>query len=135
MSTIGYCVSRSENQINNGHSLSIQKEVVNKEIERHGITDAVIYEDQHLSETLDDSEIYQSLKKTIKDGKVQNLFLYSISRLSRNLRETIDFIEMCESNGVRVISVWERYDTNLPSTKFTLYVLGGFAENQNSETI
>ena len=61
------------------------------------------------------------------------MFIYSLSRLNRNIRETLDFIDLCERKGVRVVSVYERYDSNIPSTKMILYVFSGLAEQQSDE--
>lgn len=45
---------------------------------------------------------YQRLRADVEVGKVSAVFAYSVSRIGRNARELLDFLEACKAHGVTV---------------------------------
>lgn len=131
----GYTRVSNESQVL-GQSLNVQKQLIENQfilndIPSHNYT--ILRDGGKSGRRSENREEYQYLKEQIRLGEVEGVFIYSLSRLNRNIRETLDFIDLCEKKDVRVVSVYERYDSNIPASKMILYVFSGLAEQQSDE--
>lgn len=131
----GYTRVSNESQIQ-GQSLDVQKQLIENQLVLNDIPKenyTLLRDGGKSGRRTDNREEYQYLVEEIKKGYVEGVFIYSLSRLNRNVRETLDFIDLCDKKGVRVVSVYERYDSNVPASKMILYVFSGLAEQQSDE--
>lgn len=75
-------------------------------------------------------EHYEAAKR----GEFQHLIFFKLSRLGRNVRESLDLIEAFESLGVTIHSVKENIDCTQGAGRFLRIVLLAAAEMQSEDT-
>lgn len=133
----GYCRVSSSAQVL-GESLDVQRSIIKKQFilldipdeETHILTE----EGKSGYSNIEKRDQYNLMLEEIQSGSVETVIIYSLSRLNRNLKETLDFVEICDKNNTRLISVYERYDSTVPASKMILYVFSGLAEQQSDES-
>ena len=77
----------------------------------------------------------QRLLADVKSGKIKNIVIYKLDRLSRSLRDTLEIIEdILVPNGCRLISLTENLDTSTPVGRLIISILSAFAQLER-ETI
>lgn len=69
----------------------------------------------------------------VRQGDV--LYIESISRLARNVRDLLDIVEKLEAKGVELISQKEAIDTSTPVGKCLLTVMGAMAEMERGSLL
>jgi len=69
----------------------------------------------------------------VRQGDV--LYIESISRIARNVRDLLDIVEQLEHKGVQLISQKEAIDTSTPIGKCLLMVMGAMAEMERSSIL
>ncbi|MFS0783235.1 recombinase family protein [Bacillus sp. 1P06AnD] len=72
----------------------------------------------HLSELLEE----------IKKNNISKVIVTKLDRLSRNLYNLLELIKIFKEHNVSFISISESFDTNTPSGRLTLQVLGAVSE-------
>lgn len=70
----------------------------------------------------------QALIEAVKDDQISKVIVTKLDRFSRKLQDLLILIELFQSHGVSFISISESFDTNTPSGRLTLQVLGAVAE-------
>ncbi|HHW18094.1 MAG TPA: recombinase family protein [Firmicutes bacterium] len=68
------------------------------------------------------------LLSLIKEGKVAVVATMAIDRLSRNLLDMLNFIELCEQHGTAYVCTSLNFDTSTPIGRMVLQILAAFAE-------
>lgn len=63
------------------------------------------------------------------------MFVWKISRLSRNLKDLLILVDQFEQHGVSFSSFSEKFDTSSAVGKLTLQVLGSIAEFERNTII
>lgn len=100
-------------------------------LEQQGIKVDKAFVDK-MSGAIKDRPELNKLKLAVEPGDV--VYCESISRLGRNLKDTIDICEYFIEKGVRLKILKEGIDTETPSYKFLLHIFGAVAELER-ETI
>jgi len=59
--------------------------------------------------------VFNQLKKDIFNGKISNLYVWSLDRLFRNRKKLIEFLEICRIKRVKVYSYNQKWLNNLNS--------------------
>lgn len=70
----------------------------------------------------------KKLLEDVKANKIAKVIVTKLDRLSRKLLNLLELIDLFQQNGVSFISISESFDTNTPSGRLTLQVLGAVAE-------
>ena len=70
----------------------------------------------------------KALIEAVKDNQISKVIVTKLDRFSRKLQDLLIMIELFQSHGVSFISISESFDTNTPSGRLTLQVLGAVAE-------
>lgn len=70
----------------------------------------------------------ERLIQRIKERTVDVICVYCIDRLTRNVRDLADFMDLLNQNKVTLLSVTERIDTASPQGRFFLNMLGSMAQ-------
>jgi DNA invertase Pin-like site-specific DNA recombinase len=78
-----------------------------------------------------DRDGYQNIMEMVKDGKVDNLIVVSISRFGRNLGEIYKSVELMDKMGTKFHSVKENIDDSVYG-RFVLNLLGSLYEMELS---
>lgn len=68
----------------------------------------------------------QKMMDYVREG--DTVIVESISRLARSIRDLLDLVEQFNKKGVQFISKKESIDTNTPTGRFMLTVMGAMAE-------
>jgi len=64
----------------------------------------------------------------LNSGRANALYVTKLDRLARSVTDLLSIVDMASRNGWRLISLDSAIDTESPSGRFMLTVLGGFAE-------
>lgn len=68
------------------------------------------------------------LIQDVKENRLSRVIVTKLDRMSRKLLNLLELIELFQTNGVSFISISESFDTQTPSGRLTLQVLGAVAE-------
>lgn len=90
--------------------------------------DVTVYTDWGISGRKADRPDYVKLKAAIVAGEVASVCAYSLSRLGRNARELLAFIELAQSHDVPVRTSLESIDTSSAMGRAMLTVMAAFAQ-------
>ncbi len=93
--------------------------------EQQGIKANKSYKDK-ITGTKKDRPELNKLKLAVEEGDI--IYVESISRLGRNLKDTIETLEYFISKGVRVVILKEGIDTTTSTYKLLLGIFGAIAE-------
>lgn len=90
--------------------------------------DVTVYTDWGVSGRKIDRPEYVKLKQAIEAGEVASVCAYSLSRLGRNARELLSFIELAQAHDVPVRTSVESIDTSTAMGRAMLTVMAAFAQ-------
>lgn len=68
------------------------------------------------------------LIELVKKGKVARVITMTVDRLSRNLLDMLNFIELCEAHNTAYVCITLNFDTSSPIGRMVLQILAAFAE-------
>ena len=111
---VGYIRSSSISQ-NNEYQL---KDLEKQNIEKYFI-------DKATGRNTDRKEFKQMLN-FIREG--DEVYIYDLSRLSRNLKEMLEIIDDFNNNNIRIISIKENIDSITPTGRLMLSMIGAVNE-------
>ncbi len=119
----------TEDQAKDGFSIPAQKEKLTKysEINDWNIYDYYI-DDGISGKNIKDRSEVNRLIKDIKDGKVDNVLVYKLDRITRSLKDLIYLIELFESYSCTFNSQTEKIDTSNAVGRMFVKIIGIFAE-------
>jgi len=69
----------------------------------------------------------------LRDGDI--LFIESISRLARSVKDLLNIIDILKSKHVALVSLKENFDTATPQGKFMITIFGALAELERETTL
>ena len=95
-----------------------------------------IYVDEGISgkNIIDRPEINR-LIKDIKDGKVNNVLVFKVDRLTRSIKNLMELVETFDEYNCAFNSLTESIDTETPSGRMFLKIIGIFAEFERENLI
>lgn len=70
----------------------------------------------------------QEVLEMVRKREISTIVTYSLSRISRNLRDLAEILHTLQKHGVTLISVKESIDTGTPMGKFIFQLLGCLGE-------
>jgi site-specific DNA recombinase len=70
----------------------------------------------------------QEMISDLKNGLFDTLLVHKLDRLTRNISDLYDLVELFNKHGIKVISHSENIDTSSPMGRMFVYVLGIFAQ-------
>ena len=105
-------------------NLDNQRLVLQELSTRNGQVISHEYSDFGQSGTKRDRENLNKMIEDGKKGKFTTLYVISIYRLSRSVKDLIEVVETLNQHGVQIIFQREQIDTKTPTGSFFLTVLG-----------
>lgn len=75
---------------------------------------------------------FKKMMDYVREGDV--LYVESISRLSRSIRDLLKTVDELESKGVKFVSNKESIDTSTPQGRFVLTIFAALAELERDQT-
>jgi len=119
----------TEEQSRDGFSINAQKEKLTSYAK---INDWEIYDfyiDDGISgKNITDRPNVNRLIEDVKNGKVNNVLIYKLDRLTRSVKDLINLIELFENHNCSFNSVTEKLDTTNAVGRMFIKIIGIFAE-------
>ncbi|MCL2376955.1 MAG: recombinase family protein [Defluviitaleaceae bacterium] len=95
-----------------------------------------IYSDEGISgKNIVDRPAINRLIDDIKGGKVNNILVYKVDRLTRSTKNLIELVELFEDHNCAFNSLTESIDTDTPSGRMFLKIIGIFAEFERENLV
>src|SRR5271154_2428766 len=86
------------------------------------------YDDGGFSGGNTDRPALQRLLDDVRTGKVDNIVVYKVDRLTRSLADFAKLVELFDQHGVSFVSVTQQFNTTTSMGRLTLNVLLSFAQ-------
>lgn len=113
-------------------SLATQKSLILNTAKQYGWPNVTFYDDKRSGRNTKRSG-YQKMVEMITSGKCKVLCCYRLNRLHRNLKNAIQFFEICKKHHVTIISVNDGYfDLSKEFDRFRLNILMSLAEIESN---
>jgi len=128
--------SRKSKFTGKGDSIENQIEMCKEYVSSHSSkkVEYIIYEDEGFSGSTLYRPKFLKLMEDIKLKKINVLACYRLDRISRNVADFSQTLEILIRNNVDFISISERFDTSSPMGKAMIYIASVFAQLER-ETI
>lgn len=91
-----------------------------------------IFSEKLSGKTTDRSELQKMLQYVREDDI---LYVESISRLSRSIRDLLKIVDTLQNKGVKIVSCKESLDTGTPQGRFVLSIFAALAELEREQTL
>lgn len=98
------------------------------------INEIIIYEDEGFSGGTADRPQFQQMLEDAKDKKFDVLICYRLNRVSRNVADFSNLIQMLQDNNIEFVSVREQFDTSTAMGRAMMNISAVFAQLER-ETI
>lgn len=123
----GYIRVSTKEQAEKGISLDGQSEAIRKKADELGMDLIRIYSDRGISgTTMEGRDNLHEVLRVLTKGEC--LIVYSISRLTRKVKDFTTITDELNQRGIRLISISDHIDTDAPYSKFMDMIKSMFAE-------
>lgn len=134
MKIIGYIRASTPGQVQDGETLERQREQILCYCKLKGLPEPEIIADEGVSGFKSARDGFQRLIQLCKSGQAKTVIVYDLSRLSRSVRDTLEFIEdTIHLNGVEFVSLQNDIDTSTPTGKAFLTISAVFNQLYRDE--
>lgn len=128
MKTALYLRVSTEDQAAEGYSIDAQKSKLVQYCQIHDLDIVGIYVDEGISGKSLDRPQVQQLIKDVKEGKIENVLVFKLDRITRSLKDLIELVDLFDKYGVHFNSLNEKIDTSTPNGRMFLQLMGVLAE-------
>ena len=91
-----------------------------------------VFSEKLSGKTADRAELQKMLQYVREDDI---LYVESISRLSRSIRDLLKIVDTLQNKGVKLVSCKESLDTGTPQGRFVLSIFAALAELEREQTL
>ncbi|MDQ0482695.1 recombinase family protein [Guptibacillus hwajinpoensis] len=124
-----YCRVSTDEQAKDGLSLHEQQERLESYCRAMGWQNPIqVYVEKAISAKNTDRPELTKLMKAVKNNKIAKVLVTKLDRISRKLLDLLNLINIFYEYKVDFVSISESFDTNTPSGRLTMQVLGAVAE-------
>lgn len=128
-----YCRVSTEEQASEGYSISAQLQTLRQYTQLYGWQIAEEYVDEGISgKNIKGRPAMTRLVADVEKNKFQAVLVWKISRLSRNMLDTLTLLDKFEDFGVKFISYSENFDTGSPIGRLVIQLMASLAEMERS---
>jgi site-specific DNA recombinase len=132
MNAIGYLRVSTPGQVEDGVSLDAQEAKVRAWAIAAGAESVKMFRDEGISgKRADNRPGFQAALEAVRRGDA--LIAYSLSRVSRSTRDTLDIAEALQRKGADLVSLTEKIDTTSASGKMVFRLLAVLAEFERDQ--
>lgn len=124
----------TDEQAKEGSSIDSQINTLKQFCVYKNLQNSVLYIDDGYSAKDMRRPRMKQLIKDIKADKVAAVLTIRIDRLSRNLLDMLQFVDMCEEHKTSFVCTSIDFDTSTPIGRMTLQILSSFAEFERAMT-
>lgn len=129
MQTAIYLRVSTEEQARDGFSIHAQKDKLTKYAESNDWNIVDYYVDDGISgKNLNERPEVSRLIEDVKKGKINNVLIYKLDRLTRSVKDLIYLIELFDKNNCTFNSQTEKIDTSNAVGRMFVKIIGIFAE-------
>lgn len=122
-------------QAMHGYSIRAQIERLTTYCKAMGWQIHNVYTDEGISaKNMTDRPQMQNMLDDIQKGIINNVLVLKVDRLTRNMRDLIDFVELINLKECQFTSMMEMIDTSTATGRMFLKVIGIFAEFERENT-
>ncbi|MCL2397297.1 MAG: recombinase family protein, partial [Defluviitaleaceae bacterium] len=126
----------TEEQVQEGFSIRGQTEKLKQYALLKDWEICNVYTDEGISgKNIVDRPAINRLIEDIKSGKVNNVLVFKVDRLTRNTKNLIELVELFEEYNCAFNSLTESIDTDTPSGRMFLKIIGIFAEFERENLV
>ena len=123
------CRVSTEEQANDRHySLDYQEEAARHRVKEKGWSLLKVRKDVGSGKAAEGREGYQELLTNIRENDVDVVIVYKLDRLSRNVRDIYEFLDIINGSGVEFVSLTEGFDTTTSMGRAMLGIAAVFAQ-------
>ncbi|QAA33912.1 recombinase family protein [Clostridium manihotivorum] len=126
--------SRKSRLSEKGESIENQIELCRQYGNAIGITDFLVYEDEGFSGGNINRPQFQKLLQDARKKRFSYLICYRLDRISRNVADFSNTLELLQNNKIEFVSIREQFDTSTPMGRAMVYISSVFAQLER-ETI
>lgn len=126
--------SRKSKFTGKGESIENQIQMCQDYGTKIGIKDFLIYEDEGYSGGNMKRPKFKEMMKDAKDNKFQVIICYRLDRISRNVSDFSNTIDILSKYNIEFVSIKEQFDTSTPMGRAMMYISSVFAQLER-ETI
>ncbi|MDP4552064.1 recombinase family protein [Alkalihalobacillus macyae] len=124
-----YCRVSTDEQAKDGLSLHEQQERLESYCRAMGWENPIqVYVEKAISAKNTDRPKLKNLMKAVKNNEISKVLVTKLDRISRKLLDLLNLIDTFYEYKVDFVSISESFDTNTPSGRLTMQVLGAVAE-------
>jgi site-specific DNA recombinase len=128
-----YCRVSTEEQASEGYSISAQLQTLRQYTSLYGWQIAEEYVDEGISgKDIKGRPAMQRLIADVDKDKFQAVLVWKISRLSRNMLDTLVLLDKFEEYDIKFISYSENFDTSSPIGKLVVQLMASIAEMERN---
>jgi len=136
LNTAIYVRVSTDEQAKEGYSIRAQIDKLKNYIQIKDWGLYKVYADEGISgKNINDRPAINELINDIKVGKVDNVLVYKIDRLTRSTKDLIELTELFNDSKCGFNSLMESIDTQTASGRMFLKIIGIFAEFERENTI
>lgn len=132
MKNIIYIRVSTQEQAKSGHSLEYQKNQLLNYCKNNTILYPKIYVDDGYSAGSINRPKYKLILDEIKNKKVKNIVFLKIDRISRNIVDFKNFLSLCNTYSVNLVSLQENFD-NTAVGQFSQNIIISLAEMERNQ--
>ncbi|MDE2491457.1 MAG: recombinase family protein [Elusimicrobia bacterium] len=118
----------TEEQAEEGHSIQVQKEAIERYLAGKGDSLYRHYTDAGASGATMERVELQALLADARAGKFQGVVVHKTDRLSRKLRDILNIVESLKEMGIAFWTIDQGYDTTTPQGRLLFHQLASFAD-------
>jgi site-specific DNA recombinase len=128
-----YCRVSTEEQASEGYSITAQLQTLRQYAHLYGWQIAEEYVDEGISgKDIKGRPAMQSMILDVEKAKFQAVLVWKISRLSRNMLDTLVLLDKFDEYDVKFISYSENFDTSSPIGKLVVQLMASIAEMERN---
>src|SRR5690625_616943 len=123
----------SDEKQEDGVSFETQLDTLNKFCDYKGYENIKSYKEVRSARTLDRA-VVNELINDVKKGRISRVIIYKLDRLTRWLRDLMNLLHLFDEHNCELHSTYENIDTQSPSGRMLVQVLGIIAEWESANT-
>ena len=133
---VGYTRVSTKEQGEHGYSIDAQREMIKNYCEKHGYELVKIYEDKGISGKSTKGRLaLQNLLVDSKKGLFDVVLVWKINRLARKQLDLLKIINELDKVNVSFRSCTESFETETPSGKLNLQMIGAISEFERNTIV
>ena len=127
--TIGYIRCSTTGQATEGVTLEAQTRKIRAYCDLNDLNLVEIIEDAGLSgKSISGRPGIQRVLELVSSKKIQNVVIFKLDRLARNLKEACEISELMQKKGCNLHSISEKIDTGSATGKLFYHMISAMAE-------